>query len=166
MITLKQTVGQYFRALTTMYLALLAGQIVLFVIFLYLNLTDHSRQPDPIGGILKYLVAILVINGFVVGQLIYKKRLIKLKSLDDLAAKLEGYRGAMIMRLALLEGPSLLTLVLYFLTADLFFIMMAGFIIFIFLFFIPSRDKISRELELSSAEKMKIENPDALINEI
>lgn len=166
MITQKQTSGQYFRALTTMYLALLAGQIVLFVIFLYLNLTDPSRQPDPMGDILKYLVAILVINGFVVGQLIYKKRLIKLKSLDVLAAKLEAYRGAMIMRLALLEGPSLLALVLYFLTADLFFIMMTGFIIVIFLFFIPSRDKISRELELSSSEKMKIENPDTVINEI
>lgn len=161
----KQTSKQYFRSLTILYLGLLIGQLAFSAITLYFNLGLLFQPDDSLRDIFIYIVPILVVNGFVTGHLIYKSRLKKIKNYNSLISKMRDYRGAMIIRLAMLEGASLFAIVVYLLTADLIFIAMTGLIIAYFIMLRPTIEKISMDLELNSTERMKIENPSEIIAE-
>ena len=161
----KQTSKQYFRSITILYLGLLIGQLAFSAITLYLNLGLLFQPDDSLRDVFIYIVPIIVVNGFVTGQLIYRNRLKKIKNYNSLASKMGEYRGAMIIRLAMLEGASLFAIIVYLLTADLIFIAMSGLIIAYFIILRPTIDKISMDLELNSTERMKIENPSEIIAE-
>jgi MFS family permease len=161
----KQTSKQYFRSLTILYFGLLIGQVAFAAITLYLNLELLFQPDDSLRDIFIYIVPIFVVNGFATGHLIYKSRLKKIKKHNSLTSKMGEYRGAMIIRLAMLEGASLFAIVVYLLTADLIFIAMSGLIIAFFIILRPTSDKISMDLELNSTEKLQIENPNEIIAE-
>lgn len=156
MTTQKQTSKEYFRSITIIYFGLLIGQVAFSAITLYLNLGLMYQPDDSLRDVFIYVVPILVVNGFVTGHLIYKNRLKKIKSYNILTSKMGEYRGAMIIRLAMLEGASLFSIIVYLLTADLIFIAMSGLIIAYFIKLRPTIDKISMDLELDSTEKLKI----------
>ena len=165
MSTQKVTSKQYFRINNLLYFALLSGQIVFSAITLFLN---HGLmfQPDPsLRDIFIYIVPLFVLNGFVTGNIIYKNRLKKIKKFNSLTSKMTEYRGAIIIRMALLEGASLFSIVIYLITADIAFIAMAGIVVLYFLLLKPSREKVILELELNSTERMKVESDEELIAE-
>jgi hypothetical protein len=161
-----QNSKQYFLLLTVLYFGLLVGQVVFASIALLLNLA-HLFQPfNSLKAIFIYIVPVIVVAGFVAGQLVYKNQLNKIKGYDSLVTKMVGYRTALIIKLAMLEGASLFAIIAYLLTSDLIFLGMSGIIIFYFLLMKPSRDKIVMDLGLNPVERMKIEDDNALIAEI
>lgn len=163
----RQTSQEYFKSIKIIYFALLAGQLIFLFITLYLNLelSFSQESSDILWDIFLIIALTLALNGFVTGQLIYKNRLKKIKKYTELKTKMGEYKGAFLIRLAMLEGATLFSIVIYLITANLMFIGIAGIVIIYFVYLNPTRDKISFDLELNSTEKLLIENPNEIISE-
>ena len=84
----------------------------------------------------------------------------------NLSEKLIDYRSALIVRYALLEGPSFFAIVVYMFTGELMFLGMAVLIILIFLFISPSVEKAGNDLELGQKEKQMLADPNSVVDEI
>lgn len=167
METIKQTSKSYFFALTIIHLALVAG-IVFFGGIIAFLVTSGAGSPEmsDLETIFLYIVPIFLVLGVVSSFLVYRKRIGDLKDERDLVSKMTGYRGAFIVRLALLEGPGFFAVVVTFLTGNLLFLVFAGIIVAYMIYLRPAKESIANDLGLNYDEIAKIQNPDFLIAEI
>jgi hypothetical protein len=88
--------------------------------------------------------------------MLFKQLLGKIKNDASFEKKLEAYRSAMIIRYALLEGPSIFSTVAYLLSGNIIFLAFSGVMILAFLMNMPSRNKAAQDLNLSSIEADKL----------
>jgi len=160
----QQTSGEYLKSLNILFLALLMGQVSFAAITYYLNI-GVEPQTGVTRNMLIIVALFLMMNGFVLGNFLYKNQIRRVRDFNTLNFRLGGYRSAFILRLALLEGASLFSIVAYLLTADLIFMVIAGLIVAYFIFLRPNVNKIAMDLDLERSDKVKLENPDAIIAE-
>jgi uncharacterized membrane protein len=167
METRSQTSKEYFKALMIIFVALISGQVMFGLVAFFLNLaSDFSQGFQDLGRILLILVCVFTAGAYLGGRMLFKKRMDAAKKMDSLTDKMTEYRAAVIVRFALLEGPSFFAIVEFSLTGDLVFLIIAGFIIAIFITLAPSRKNAVRDLDLNNHEEQKILDPDAIISEI
>lgn len=142
-----------YKTLNILFTAFLAGQIVFALIFLFVVLPPEKIEGNStFSSILLLLSICLSVAGLFGGNVLYKKSVQKASQENEAEKKMEAYKGALIMKYALLEGPCLFALIAYFLTGNIQFMYMAGLLIIVFVMNKPSRDKIATELQLSEQE--------------
>jgi len=152
------TPKEYFKAIRVVHTALLLGQIIFALICLTLNRNGELGHNEMINKILIIASPALVIMGIVSGIFIAKAKLNTIKLKSNLAEKLAGYRGVLIIRWALMEMPALFAVICYMLTANLIYLGLAGVIVILFAINRPSNDKLYTELELDQNEQMRMES--------
>nr|WP_294942857.1 hypothetical protein [uncultured Mucilaginibacter sp.] len=152
-VNLPQTPATFLRTITIIHLALGAGQVLFGVVVLSLSnriIINVRDTHDP----MVYLVPLLAVTCFFLSNFMFKKVLSSaIKPESTLRQKLMYYQTALIIRLALLEGPSLFGIVAFFLTGSLFFLLISGFLVCYFIYIRPTKDNIEETLELSYEEK-------------
>jgi len=166
-MSIKQTSRDYFRSLQIVYYALIAGQVFFCAVSYFLNQTGKmdTGMKDR-RDIFLVIVPLFVIGGFLSSRFIFKTRLTAIKNQDNLIAKMTDYRGALIIKYALLEGPSFFAIVVFLLTGDYLFLGLSGLIIVYFFLIRPTPETAVNDLELSIMEVQLINDPDCEIAEI
>lgn len=145
-----------FQQTRILYFALLAGQLLFFIMVVFvLNTPDvfESGWPEPPFGIIVPLVTIGAIGA---AFLVNKKRLNEGAAAGDLEQKMAHYRSTVIVRSALLEGANILSIVLALIQPSTMFLAFFGLGIVIFLYFRPSVDEFSQYYGLSAAEQSEL----------
>lgn len=166
MNTNKQTSREYFKSLKIIYYALIAGQLFFASTSLYLQLSGNfDTEVKDIRDVFLYVVPLFVIAGIFGSNYIFKIKIKAAKNKPNLMEKMFDYRGALIVRYALLEGPSFFCIVVYLMTGDIVFMGMFVLIIIIFLTINPSRHKAAKNLELNINDEQLINEPDEVIAE-
>lgn len=144
------------KVIPIIHLALLAGQ-TLFAIVAYFQARnvrlDLQNTKDPFF----FVAPLMAIGGFIASNIIFKQRLNSLGTATTARQKVTIYQSGLIVRYALLEGPSLFGIVCFMLTGNLFYLIISGLIIVYFLFIRPSKDSIDTDLNLSFDEKAELE---------
>jgi hypothetical protein len=162
-----QTVKSYFLAIKIIYYALIAGQLVFaFLTFYLIRSGLFDGEQTELINIFIYIVPIFVIGGLFISHLLFKSFLNTARGKKNLYEKLAFYRSALIIRYALLEGPSFFAIVVYLLTGDYLFLGMSGLVILVFFTLKPTVERAINDLELHSEESYAINNPNTMINEI
>lgn len=152
---IQPTSQDYFRSLTILHAALMLGQILLAIIFYFV----FNADKEPVFGVEAagqswvYIAGGATIFGVLASAQLFGMQIKKWREEKDLSAKLAGYRSALITRYALLEMPSLLALIGYFLTNNLLTLIFTGLILILFFIYRPTKEKLITELELSPAEQ-------------
>ena len=146
----------YFKSLTVLHIALFGGQVLMAGVMFFLkgSTVFHISSTD---GVFLYLVPILSVAGLIFGQRLYESRIQHLKDESNFDDKLEKYRAAIIIRLSLLEGPALLSIMAYYITGNLFYLLIAALLILYFFYLKPSIEKTKSELSLTQSEPKNIE---------
>jgi MFS family permease len=164
MDNVKQTSKEYFKALQVIYFALIAGQIIFGLIAFFLNQEAGFYSEDPqLRSIFIFIVPVFVIGGFMASKIFFKKRVEEAKNKTSLIEKMSYYRAALILRYAFLEGPTFLSIIVYLLTNNWYFLVIAGFMIVIFFTIMPTSERASNELELNKNERQIILDADGVI---
>ncbi|MCU0353259.1 MAG: hypothetical protein MUD08_05895 [Cytophagales bacterium] len=164
--TQKITVKQYFLSQNMIYIALIVGQMLFAAVTVYLRSSGQmSNETGELTGLLQYLVPLVSVGGAAGGFQLFKIMLQAAKKQSGLSDKVSRYGTALIVRYALLEAPSLFSIVSYFLTGNYLFLAIAGVIIVLFLFIRPTKEKLEQDLELNQSELAQTSNPDAVIME-
>ncbi|MFD0765366.1 hypothetical protein ACFQZI_10925 [Mucilaginibacter lutimaris] len=146
-----------FKVIKIIHLALLAGQCLFAVVTIFLNNTRNGFDTSKDKEFL-LIAIVLTVGGFFVGNLLYKQVSGVSAKKATFAEKFTTYQSALIIRYALLEGPSLFCIVCYFLTANLIFLLISGAIIIYFITLKPKADTIAEDLNLSYEEKAGLED--------
>ncbi|CAN5436190.1 hypothetical protein BH09BAC6_BH09BAC6_28740 [soil metagenome] len=148
------TPATFLRTNTIIHLALAAGQL-LFGIIAFLKTANQYFDLKNTGDPLFFIVPMVAIGGFAVGNFLFKKALITIAVQDQLNEKLKVYQSALITRAAMLEGPSLFGIVCFMITGNLFFLAIPGVIVLYFLTLWPTKQKMENDLDLTYEEKME-----------
>jgi len=167
MNSLPQTSKEYFKAMQIVYYALIAGQVLFALLSFYLIRTgSFDGEQSELRNIFIYIVPVFVVGGLFGSNIMFKKALAEAKRKPRLVDKMAYYRSALIIRYALLEGPSFFGIVVYLITGDYLFLGMSGLIIAVFFTLKPGPDRAVNDLELSSDETHTITDPEGMIAEL
>ncbi|MBK9591648.1 MAG: hypothetical protein IPO32_09120 [Crocinitomicaceae bacterium] len=146
----------YLRANSMLHFALLAGQIMLAIVFIVLTgKTDIILNPE--GDLFFVLVPAFALAALFISGFMFKKLLVQANSKTTLAEKLSLYRPALLVRYAILEGASLFGLVAYFLNANLFYVFVSAFVMIYFFTLRPTKEKLEMDLQLDYKLKEEFE---------
>ena len=123
----RQTSKEFFKLTAMIHLGLVMG-VVLFGLVVYFFIIDfqHPDTQSELARLFVYLVPGLVITGILASNIVYRIKLNTVKGSGDLKTKMMGYREALIIRYALLEGPALFALVAIFITNNVNFLVYPG----------------------------------------
>ena len=148
------SLGENLRNNLIVWAAMLIGQVLFLAIAVYLVIYGgmNIAQPD-INKILLFIVPLMAISCVFISFNIFKQRVVDLKDKLDLNTKLTDYRSALIVRWALVEGPSFFAIVSYLLTGNYILLGIAIILIMIFILVMPSQSKMEADLELSWQDK-------------
>lgn len=151
---LKLMQNSFLKTMRIIFFALLAGQIIFMAVaFFTVNNNPPQSQSDDLFNI---IVPVAIGLGLFMSGMLFKQLLGKIKNDASFEKKLEAYRSAMIIRYALLEGPSIFSTVAYLLSGNIIFLAFSGVMILAFLMNMPSRNKAAQDLNLSSIEADKL----------
>lgn len=146
----QQTNSGYFKAISVLFTALLAGQVIFLGFAVVLVFTGSFKSTMPQAENIFFILApLLIIAGRISGTTIYKKKLQQALNTHTLAEKLNLYRSAFITRCALLEGPVMFAIITFLLTNRLIFLAFAAGGLVLFRLLKPTKEKIVRSLQLS-----------------
>jgi len=159
----QQTTQQYFKALTVLHFALVTGLVVFSVIAYVVHSIGTFGNDAALLTIFQYMVPALAFMSIVAGRTLYKKKVDDIKNMDNLATKLNAYRGAFILRDALLEGPAIFAIIAYLLCGNMVLLGVAVLLIVVFIIIRPTKDAVIKDLELSSDEMDILNDDDAVI---
>ena len=146
----------YFRQLFIIFAALLTGQVIFMGVALFLVQSGGMIVNTDLQGMFSLLVPIVAIGGLLASNVSYAAVTRKGREKETIDEKLDAYRRANIIRLALLEGPNLLVIVAYLLTGK----MVYGFVFIVLIvaqmFFRPSWGRCITDLALTADEQEMI----------
>ncbi|MHB8208697.1 hypothetical protein [Mucilaginibacter sp.] len=159
---LQVTPKTFLRTISIIHVALILG-IVMFCAVTYSINSSRNTFSYNINDPFTYVSLILAIGGFTAGFFLFKNQLVKVQNQATLKGKLSVYQSALIQRFALLEGPAMFAVVAYELSANLYFLIIAGLIILYFVTLRPTKDKIETGLNLSYDDKITFDSEDTQI---
>jgi hypothetical protein len=107
METRPQTSKEYFKTLQIIYYALITGQVIFGLVTLYLRkMIGLDTGLQDLTGIFLYLVPVFIIGGYFLSRILFKSNLNTAINKTSLIEKMSDYRAALVIRYALLEGPT------------------------------------------------------------
>lgn len=124
----QQTVGAHFKAINILHIALCLGVIFILAILRYLakqtNVTPESNRIFEIVGVAVSFVCIIA------ARFLFFNKTKEALNTSSLKEKINIFRAAFIIQMALLEAPALINAVLYFITKnDLHFFVGVGIVL-------------------------------------
>ena len=148
-LLVKQKVG----AMKVIHTALLVGQIA-FAVVMLLQSTGGEYSLESLDTTYLSIVSVLTLSGYLLGRVLYKRQIEKAVIKPTLELKLTGFQTGLVIRMALMEGPCLVSMLYYSFTGNIVYLAIAGLIIAYFISLRPSREKIQNDLSLSDEERM------------
>ena len=123
-----------FKLNNILFLAIAAGQIFIFAIFLFLVESGNNGANKEPDSIFLFVVPFLGMIMMFLSRLVYNQNLMKVSPNDSLNDKMARYRIFKIICWAMLEGAGLFSLVAFFLTANYLYVVVFIFVFGFFLF--------------------------------
>ena len=158
------TFKDYFKSIQVIHFALMTG-VLFFAVIAYILVSQGFAVGglENIDNLLSAFVPVFLIAGLFSGNFLFKIKVNEAKEKPGLMEKFNLYRSALIIKLALVEGPAFFSIVFYMLTGKFLYLVLTGFLLAVFYYYKPTREKIIGDLELSSAERQIVEDPDGVI---
>lgn len=151
------SIKEYIRANQVMFFALIMGQLFFAAFAVVLvQVKGMNIGKTNLDEVFMYLVPIITLTGILGGFMVFRSKLALIKENKDLLEKFAQYRSVLIMRWALFEGPSFISIIAYLITSNFVYLVIAGLIIGVFLMTIPSRETLEKDLERTWEEKNKL----------
>jgi len=151
----QQTPAALFKTLPLMFLALLAGMVIMGGI-MYAMKPVTTYELDFKNPFL-VIMLIAMIAGIFGSNLLYNFNKNKIDLKDSTESKVARIQQAVIIRFAFVEGPALLGIILYLKEANLIFLMLSAMMVLYFLTLKPAKEKIMDDMNLTSEQKRDLE---------
>jgi len=147
-----------FRAIGIFFYTMVGGMLIFTIIVFALNLLEKPSFGDKsLERIFFIIVLFVAVISITVGTRMYAKRIAAAQTTGlSLMHKLNIYRAALMLYLALCEGAGLFAVIVYFLTGNKLLLAVTTIVLLAMLLKRPEKSKIFNELQLSSQEQMEL----------
>lgn len=133
--------------------ALLSGQIIFLLISLYLVSANLIETNSELSLIFIITLLFFLSPLLIVGPMIYRKLISRqYDNIKTLEQKLILYRQGMIIKLAMVEGASIFSIVCFLITGNYLFIIISILLISLFFLHRPSLEKFTADFNISLSE--------------
>lgn len=144
------------RNINIIHMALIAGQAI-FAFVMFTQSQQTTIKLDKHDGFI-LTIPVFAIGSFFISSFLFKKLIAKTINVNDLNGKLANYQIAAIVRIALLESASLFAIVIYNLTGNFLFLLIAILLMIYGVIIRPTVETIADDLQLSYDEKMQLKS--------
>ena len=158
MSTTQQNFKQYFFILRILHLSMMGAVVVLGLVAHFVLIPAPDFKPNENGTLFVNIAAVYLAIAVAVSYWLFGLRVQAAKQQISLSDKLNTYRSATIIRFALIEGTSLLTVVFYLLTGNLVLLGIASIGLVVLALHHPNPVKLKMDLDLSPAELARLED--------
>lgn len=143
------------QQLRILHIALTAQVVLIGAVFHFVLLPTMVAENNTMGNhsIFQIVVVLMAIGSTVFIKVITPKLLLNAQNQTDLQGKLQAYKGPFIIKMAILEGVAMASLVFYLLTTKWFYISMAAVWFVLLILQHPTPQNIAQELKLSEKER-------------
>lgn len=135
----------------------------LFGVMAFLLKPDSFFDYAPKDDMLFYIVPVVAIFGIAAGHFLYTRQLKALVKKHSLREKLVGFQSASIIKYATIESPALLGIVGFFLSDNLYFLIIAAILLLYLFFQRPTIDRIKTDLNLDFEEINELNKLDKVL---
>ncbi|RVU03098.1 hypothetical protein EOD41_03965 [Mucilaginibacter limnophilus] len=140
-----------FKSILIIHFALLVGQLLFAAVTFNLQAGKTHFEINT-GDILTFIVPVFAVVGFLLCNMLGKRQLENIQTDATPTQKLAKYQTAMIIKSALLEGPSLFGIAVFFITGNLFFLMISGALMVYFLLITPTKERVFNDAKFNYDE--------------
>jgi len=145
--------GNYLRILQVTYFGILAGILLSAIVAVYLTYSNLlAVRMDDARDLFRIVLVVAGLGGVIGSITMFKKRMTAIRANTDLKTKLAAYRMALVIKLFMIEGPTMLGIILFLLTRDYLILSITGLIIVFFIMNRPSKYSVMNDLELTGDE--------------
>jgi hypothetical protein len=149
------------RAMRILCIALMAGALVFALMVIVLNQVSGPAMPEDgkeYNEIFLYVAIGIAVILLLQAIRLYSKKIAVIKdSTVSLREKLNQYRAALILYMALCEMPALFSIIVFFMTGNYIVLAVTGVMLVAMLLRMPQKKKIANELALNFQEQQELE---------
>jgi hypothetical protein len=142
-----------FKQLKIIFLTLVTGQIIYFLISLILVIDEMVDLDKDFSTIWGFIIPVIVVIMVVASRLLYNYMINTNLDGTSEEQKQNIYKTGNLIKYVLLESANLLSITFYLLTGDFLYLGMFIIVLGIFLINIPGKDKFLTEFGLTSIEE-------------
>jgi hypothetical protein len=150
---------QFLKSISIIYYAILIGPLG-FLLVQYFQIKETKLEFTNTEDTFQYIVPIFAFLGYFVGKRLYDSKIKELKNKDTLLEKLSSFQTGFVLKLALLEGPTLLGIVAFSQEGNIYFLIIAGILLLLIALQKPNKLNIQAVLNLSSEQRSQFNKPD------
>lgn len=146
------------RAIRVFYYAMIIGMLLFAIIVFALSFLQAPSITDKAETDTFLIVVMIIAAGCIMAaHRVYGKRINEIQNSGmKLTGKLEAYRATLILFMALSEGGGIFAVIVYYLTANQWLLIVIGVVLLSMLLKRPEKSKIFNELQLSSEEQAEL----------
>ncbi len=151
-----EIVKTLFASIKNIFFGLLAGQIIYFMVGLFLIQSGNINTDSLLNTIFMFVTPVFILVSVYVSKVIYIKLVSSFDKSVSLENKIISYRSNNLIKLAILEGANLFNISVMIITSS--YLYAAFFVILITLFFLnkPTKDKLIMDYEVTAEEVLFI----------
>ena len=142
--------------MTTIHYAYCFATLAFGTVAMFITNDTSLSFNGPSDDFFLYLVPFIAIGGTLVGHFIFNTNLKEVQQKPSLQEKLSGYQSARLIRLALIEGPSLFAVVGFIITNNQLYLIIAFLLLTYMIFLRPTPQKIKQDLNLTIQERKEL----------
>ncbi len=160
------TSKQYFKGIRMVYAGIIFGIVFMTGFAVYFR-SNGFEMVESGGNANFYILASVFfgVTGIFFSRFLFKKKLKSAAVASGLQKKLSIYQSALILKLASLEAPLFLTIVIYLIMGNSMVLVVTGVLFVVFLTYLPTKAKLVADLDLDGKEEAWVNNPDVELNE-
>lgn len=142
---------QLYLILKIIFLAMFSGVLIFLLVVLFLS-HEEIKEQTQMQNALVFILLGLTLIGIPVGMSISRKTIQRIDKSLPLIKKISGFSKAWIIRVAVIEGITLFSIVSLFITHDYRFLFITILLMMFFLMNYPSISKMAQRLNLTREE--------------
>lgn len=148
------------RTIRILFWAVIGGALMFAVSVLGLGFAgmDIIAKGNEFTTVFWIVAAMLAVMALLIAGRLYRRSIATAKdSLIPLNDKLNSYRTALIVYIALCEGPALFAIIAYLLTGNVYLLSVTAVMIFAMLRKMPSQRRVAADLSLDWQQQQELE---------
>ena len=166
METRKITSAAYFRNLSILHFAMMASQILFAATVIGVAMVGELPPPNAeLGQVFVYVLIAVASSGLGLSFVLFNRWVAAAAEKATLSEKLRAYQTAAILRLAMMEAPSLLAIVGFYLTGIYWFFIVTALVLVVFGATVPAKARVQEGLRLGHEEVNLLNDPKAIVAE-
>lgn len=123
--------------------------VLAFATFSFLISDDPIMSFNDSDDLFLYLAPLFAVGGISASVFLFKTQLKRIYEKETLEEKLIAYQSSHIIRIALIEGPAFLSIVIFMISNNLFYLIIALVLLAYLISLRPTSDRVKQDLNLN-----------------